>query len=101
MQRAEDAALSTPRALIANARAQLRALAAERARLEQDAQFYPNHHYPPGLRSRFETNSVLHDQQMQLIRAQQDAVARIEERYAALLLRLQRLWAHGAASAPR
>ncbi len=101
VRRAEDAALRTPRALIANAHAQLRALAAEHARLEQDAQFYPNHDYPPDLRGRFETNAVLRDQQTQLISAQQRVIAHTQARYAELLRRLRRLWARDTAGAPR
>ena len=95
---AERDDLRTPQALIANARQSLHDLAAERTRLLQDAQFYPDGHYPPDLRNRFEANALLRRQQQQLIAGQQQVIARTRAQYAALRQRMQPLWARTAAA---
>ncbi|OIQ92654.1 hypothetical protein GALL_253920 [mine drainage metagenome] len=96
---AERDDLRTPQALIDNARQSLHDLAAERARLLQDAQFYPDGRYPPDLRNRFEANELLRrQQQQQLIAGQQQVIARTRAQYAALRQRMQPLWARTAAA---
>ena len=99
LAQAERDDLRTPQALIANAQQSLLDLAAERKHLLQDAQFYPDGHYPPELRNRFEANALLRRQQQQLIAGQQQAMARTRARYAALRQRMQPLWARAAAAA--
>ena len=96
---AERDALRTPQALIANAQQSLRDLAAERLHLQQETQFYPDARYPPDLRNRLETNTLLRRQQQQLISGQQQAIAQTHARYAALRQRMQPLWARTAAAA--
>ena len=96
LEKAEATDLRTPLGLISGAQKRLAALAAERTSLDREAQFYPDHHYPVDLRSRFESNALLTRQEQDVIAQQRKEAARVRAEYADLLRRMQRLWARSA-----
>lgn len=98
LDEAEVTDLRTPLGLIAGARKRLATLAAERASLDREAQFYPDHRYPVDLRSRFESNALLARQEQGVIAQQRREAARVRAQYAALLRRMQPLWERAAAA---
>lgn len=98
LDEAEAGDLRTPLGLVASAQKRLEALAVEQASLKREAQFYPNGRYPADLRSRFESNALLAHQEQRVIAQQRQEARRVRSQYAALLRRMQALWARTAAA---
>lgn len=90
--------LARPNALIADAQKQLAALARQRKQLNIDAQFYPQGPLPLELRTKFDENKVLTQQETRLIAEQNEEIARINREYDALRARMKPLWARTAPS---
>ncbi len=88
--------LQTPQSLIASARQRLARLTANVKALNQEAQFYPNGHYPPDLRGKFDENKVLSEQERGLIAGQEHEIEQIRAQYAAMLPQLKALWSRQA-----
>lgn len=89
--------LQTPQSLIDSARKRLVRLGDEHKELQQEAQFYPNGNYPIELRSKFDENKLLTQQERSLIVGQEQIMTRIRAQYAQLLPQLKVLWARQAA----
>ncbi len=90
--------LSRPQALIEEARKQLVSLQRQRKQLEIDAQFYPQGPLPLELRTKFDENKVLTQQETELIVGQKAEIDRINREYDALHARMKPLWARTSAA---
>jgi hypothetical protein len=90
--------LDRPNALIRDAKKQLTALERQLKQLNIDAQFYPQGPLPLELRTKFDENKVLTQQENTLITGQNAEIARINREYDALRARLKPLWARAASA---
>ena len=92
LEQARQTDLERPTQLIAQAQKQLTELQQQLKRLQADAQFYPQGPLPLNLRTKFEENRVLTQQEHELIAGQQAEVVRINRNYDTLLTRMHPLW---------
>ncbi|MGE0073250.1 MAG: DUF4124 domain-containing protein [Thiomonas sp.] len=92
LQQARRKDLDRPQAMIEDAKKQLVELARQRQHLDADAQFYPKGPLPLELRTKFEENRVLTQQENELIATQSAEIERINRNYDALLARMRPLW---------
>ena len=94
--------LSRPNALIAQAEKNLERLRRQRLELDNEAQFYPKGPLPLQLRTKFEENRALIQQEHELITNQRAEMAQINKQYDDLLHRMQPLWAQaGSGNRPQ
>lgn len=99
LEQARNDDLATPRSMIAQAEQSLQRLRRERQGLDQEAQFYPNGPLPLNLRTKFEENRALTEQEQALIANQKQEIDRINRRYDALKARMGPLWEQARLSA--
>ena len=92
-QRAREAALDDVRKALRNYEERLKALAAERKPLQDEAEFYVGREPPAKLRQAFDANDAAVEAQRTLIANQQAETVRINKLYDVELDRLKRLWA--------
>lgn len=97
---ARAADLSRPASLVTQAEKSLVRLRKEREKLDSEAQFYPKGPLPLQLRTKFEENRALAQQEHELIASQHTEMAQINAQYDALLKRMQPLWAQGKEQPP-
>jgi len=84
--------LDRPNALIQDAKKQLAALERQLKQLNIDAQFYPQGPLPLELRTKFDENKVLTQQETMQVSGQNAEIARINREYDTLRARLKPLW---------
>ena len=92
-QRAREAALDDVRNAVRNSEARLKALAAERKPLLDEAEFYVGRELPPKLRGQLDANDAAVEAQRTLVANQEAEIVRINKLYDVELERLKRLWA--------
>lgn len=92
LEQARENDLATPKGMIAQAEQSLQRLQRERKQLEQEAQFYPKGPLPLNLRTKFEENRALTEQEQALIANQKLEIDRINRHYDALKSRMGPLW---------
>lgn len=85
--------LNRPQTMIQDARKRLESLERQLKQLRIEAQFYPQGPLPLELRTKFDENKVLTQQENDLIVGQNAEIARINREYEALRVRLKPLWA--------
>lgn len=90
--RAREAALDTVRMAIKTTEQRLRALAAERKPLMDEAEFYQGRTLPPRLKSAIDANDAAVEAQRGSQAGQEAELRRINRLYDAELERLRRLW---------
>jgi hypothetical protein len=95
-QRARAAALETVRQAIAASEARLAELAADRKKLDTEAEFYRNKALPPKLREAFDANEASAEAQRALSATQKAELDRVNKLYDAELDRLKKLRAGAA-----
>ena len=91
-QRAREAALDDVRKALRNYEERLKALAAERKPLQDEAEFYVGRELPAKLRQAFDANDAAVEAQRTLIANQDAEMVRINKLYDVELERLKRLW---------
>lgn len=91
-QRAREAALDDVRKALHNYEERLKALAAERKPLQDEAEFYVGRELPAKLRQAFDANDAAVEAQRTLIANQDAEMVRINKLYDVELERLRRLW---------
>jgi hypothetical protein len=94
--KARHAALEPLRASLTQSEQRVRALAAERKPLVEEAEFYKDKPVPAKLKQKFDANDAAADAQRVLVANQQAEVARVTALYDTELARLKRLWAGAA-----
>lgn len=90
--RAREAALDTVRLAIKATETRLRALAAERKPLRDEAEFYQGRTLPPKLKAAIDANEVAVEAQRGAQATQEAELGRINKLYDAELERLRKLW---------
>jgi hypothetical protein len=90
--RAREAALDTVRMAIRTTEQRLRALAAERKPLLDEAEFYQGRTLPPKLKSAIDANDAAAEAQRSAQASQEAELGRINRLYDAELERLRKLW---------
>jgi len=95
-QRAREAALDTVRQAIASSEARLAELAADRKKLDTEAEFYRNKQLPAKLREAFDANEASAEAQRALSTTQKAELDRVNRHYDAELARLKKLRAGAA-----
>jgi len=90
--RAREAAIDTVRVAIRTTEQRLRALAAERKPLQDEAEFYQGRTLPPKLKSAIDANDAAVEAQRGSQATQEAELGRINRLYDAELERLRRLW---------
>ena len=90
-QRAREAALETVRQAIAASEARLAELAADRKKLEIEAEFYKHKAMPPKLREAFDANEASAEAQRALSTTQKAELDRVNRHYDVELDRLKKL----------
>jgi hypothetical protein len=90
--RAREAAIDTVRMAIRTTEQRLRALAAERKPLQDEAEFYQGRTLPPKLKSAIDANDAAVEAQRGSQATQEAELGRINRLYDAELERLRRLW---------
>lgn len=91
--KAREAALDSVRLAIKNSDTRLKALAAERKPLLEEAEFYKGKTLPAKLRQQLDANDATTDAQRSATANQEAELVRINRLYDAELDRLRRLWA--------
>jgi hypothetical protein len=91
--RAREAALDTVRAAIKTTESRLRALAAERKPLLDEAEFYQGRTLPPRLKAAIDANDAAVEAQRGSQATQEAELSRVNRLYDAELERLRKLWA--------
>ena len=92
---ARQAALAEIEATLKISQARLDALLAERQRLRNEAEFYPNGNLPAKLRRDIDANTALINAQTEAIAGQKDSAAQKTAFYDGELARLNVLWQRG------
>ncbi len=99
LEQARNNDLAAPRGMIEQAEQSLQKLQRERKGLDQEAQFYPKGPLPLNLRTKFEENRALTEQEKELIANQKQEIDRINRQYDALKARMGPLWEQARLSA--
>jgi hypothetical protein len=92
-QRAREVALDTMQHAIRASEQRLRALAAERKPLLNEAEFYQGRPPPPKLKNLLDANDAATEAQRQSAATQEAELARVTRQFDAELERLRKLWA--------
>lgn len=102
---ARQQALSQAEATLRISQSRMEQLLAERQRLRNEAEFYPNGNLPPKLRRDIDSNAALIEAQTAAITAQKDDAAQKNAFYDDELAKLRKLWLpqgdrHGCVASP-
>lgn len=94
--RAREAALDPVRAALTQSEERIRALAAERKPLADEAEFYKGKALPPKLKQQFDAVDASAEAQRALVTNQQTEIGRLNALYDTELARLRKLWGGAA-----